>query len=429
MRDLLLGILIFSGLAWGLFSARGSIIILNWVWFQRPYDFSWGFWNTIPAFQIFLAVAIISNLLRGLLQFRFPLLLFIYIVFLFWITISTFLAYNSELAWITYKRFLPSMWVAPVFLFFSIHDLQLLKWVLWAFSGGVGLNAFKVSLALTASGGGHLTDQISGFVGDNNVFGLVLCLVLTILLGLRKTLPGKRWLQLSFYIFLGFIVLCIIYTKSRGALLSVGIIFLLSSLLSKKPARNLCLLVFLVSIIYMAIPASYFDRLSTLQDTKLDTSAMGRIENWQLSWNEALRYPFFGVGPDNHIYYNKSLQSEVQVRVAHSIYFQILGELGFVGLGIYLWFMGLGLWIFLKTSKSIVSIAKANPDLAWVQDLSSWMAYGYIGYIFGSGFLNMLYIEFPWYMVFYGSMLYPLVNRELRKNNLLRFGENIDSQK
>ena len=421
MRDIFLWIIISSGLAWGVFSAPGSIIFLNWIWFQRPYDFSWGFWNTVPMFQIALVVAIVSNLLKKQLHFRFPLILLVYISFLCCITISTFVAYNSERAWVTYKTFLPSMWVAPIFLFATIHDLRLLKLVIWISAGGIGINAFKASVSLTASGGGHLTDEISGFVGDNNVFGLVLCFVVAILLGLRRTLPKRRWLQLFFYIFIGFIILCIIYTKSRGALLSIGVIFVSSSLLSGKPVRNLCLFAFLVYISYIAIPSSYFDRFSTLQDTKADVSAIGRVENWALSWDEALKYPFFGVGPDNHIPYNKLIQNEVQVRVAHSIYFQILGELGFVGLGFYLWFVGLGLWILFRTWRAMIPLIMNNPDLAWVRDTAFWMMCGYIGYIFGSGFLNMLYIEFPWYAVFYGCMLWPLVDKELVKKKVLLY--------
>lgn len=419
MRDLLLSIAISSGLVWSLFSASGSIVILNWICFQRPYDFSWGFWNTQPLFQIALLISILSNLFRKQLRFQFPPLLGIYIAFLCCLTISSFLAYNSEHAWAIYKIFLPSMWVTPIIMFATIHDLQLLKWVIWVSAGGIGLNAFKTGLSLTASGEGHLTDQISGFVGDNNVFGLVLCLVVAIILGLRESAPKKWWLQILFYIFLIFIVLCIIYTKSRGALLSLGITLFLASLISGKPIRNLLLLLLIVYVGYQFIPSDYFDRFSTLENIEADTSAIGRFENWELSWNEALKYPFFGVGPDNHIPYNKLIQSKVQVRVAHSVYFQILGELGFVGLGLYLWFVSLGLWIFFRTWRAMIPVAISNPDLAWVRDVALWMMCGYVGYIFGSGFLNMLYIEFPWYVVFYGSMLWPLVNQELaRRKNL-----------
>lgn len=412
MRDLFLTIFIPLILIWSLFSPSISIIVLNWVCFQRPHDFSWGFWRTAPVFQIAIITAIISNFLGGKLNFRFPLLLIIYMFFLCCITISTLLAFNFEIAWITYKSFLPSMWITPLVMFASIHDLQHLKLVLWAFAGGVGVNAFKVGISVTATGG-HLTDEIAGFVGDNNVFGLVLCLVVPILLGLQRTVPKKWWLKPLFYISLIFITLCIIYTKSRGALLSMGIILFLGSFLSKKPVRNLCILFSLIFIGYLFIPSSYFDRLSTLQDIENDVSTKGRFENWVLSWNEALAHPFFGVGPDNHILYNKSLYPEVKIRVAHSIYFQILGELGFVGLTAYLCFVILGVLILYRTWRYMVITSIEYPDLLWVRDIAFWMFCGYLGYSCGAGFLNMLYIEFPWYVIFYGSMLKPLVEKEL----------------
>lgn len=65
----------------------------------------------------------------------------------------------------------------------------------------------------------------------------------------------------------------------------------------------------------------------------------------------------------------------------------------------------------------MIPIAKAHPDLAWVRDMAFWLTCGYLGYIFGSALLNMLYIEFPWYAIFYGSMLRPLVDRELAARN------------
>ncbi len=415
MRDLLLSGLFLASLAWSISSPSGSILVLNWIWFQRPYDFSWGLWNMLPMFQMAIVIAILSNWLRSRIRFRFPPLLIIYLAFLSWITISCFFAYDSDHAWSTYKAFLPSMWVAPIFLFSAIHDLNLLKKVLWVSAGGIGFNAFKVGLVITARGGGHLTDEMSGFVGDNNVFGLVLCLVVATLMGLRRSIPKRKSLLILFYIFVTFIVLCIIYTQSRGALVSLGIIFFLSSLLAGKPIRNLGFLALVAWVGYQVIPTNNFERLSTLQDVNSDESAKGRFENWRLAWRAALDHPLIGVGLDNHIIYNKAIQSDVQVRVAHSVYFQILGELGFPGLGLYLGFIGLGMWILFNTWRAMIPLVEVNPDLVWARDVAFWITCGYGGYIVGSGLLNMLFIEFPWYVIFYGSMLLPLANQEIAR--------------
>ena len=56
----------------------------------------------------------------------------------------------------------------------------------------------------------------------------------------------------------------------------------------------------------------------------------------------------------------------VGYRVAHSIYFQVLGEHGFVGLALYL---ALGVSTFLMGG-SIARRARDRPDLAWARDLA-----------------------------------------------------------
>lgn len=416
MRDLFLGVTIPAALIWALFSAPGSILVLNWIWFQRPYDFSYGTWATLPLFKVALGVAVISNLLHGQLRLRFTPLLWIYLVFLVWITISTFFAYDAEIAWETYWMYLPSMWVAPILLFATIHDLKLLRMVLWVSAGGIAVNAFKVGAVLTAQGGGHVTNQISGFVGDNNVFGLVLCLVVAMLMGLRTTLPAKTWVRGLFYVFLTFVLLTIIYTQSRGAFAAMGVILFMGSILSNRPFRNTLIFIAVVVAGYMAIPAENFERLTTVSDLSEDVSAEGRFQNWSLAWQEALEHPWVGVGLENHIPYNTDIvQPAVQVRVAHSVYLQILGELGFPALVLYLMFILTGFWSLVRTWRSMIPVAEKHPDLVWVRNTAFWMVCGYVGYSLGAGLLNMLYIEFPWYAIFYGSMLLPLVEQELQK--------------
>ncbi len=415
MRDLFLSLAIPGGLLYALYSASGSILVLTWICFQRPHTFSYGLWNRLPTFMLALGIAILSNVLRGQFRPKFPPILVLYLCIMLWITLSAAFAFDTKHAWDFYGIFVPALFVTPVVLFACVHDLGLLKKVIWVAAGSIAINAFKAGTSLTLRGGGHLSEQISGFVGDNNVFGLVLCLVVAILMGMRRTLPDTRWVKVLFYTIVAINVLCIIYTKSRGALLSLGIIMVLSSLLSGKAVRYLALLGAIVTIGYSLIPSTYFDRLGTLKDVSADRSAAGRLEAWVLSWDEALRHPILGVGPDNHMLYNAHLEVDVELRVAHSVYFQTLGELGFPALLFYLLFLGTGLVMLYRTWRMMVPLVQKHPDLVWVRDVSFWMACALAGYCFGAGLLNMLYIEFPWYMVMLGCMLMPLVKLELAR--------------
>jgi O-antigen ligase len=169
----------------------------------------------------------------------------------------------------------------------------------------------------------------------------------------------------------------------------------------------------------MAIPATYFERLNTFENIEEDHSAMARIHFWILSYHQAVENPIFGIGLDNHQDYNEemmpTLLGDEPNHVAHSVYFQVLAETGFVGLAIYL---GLAFWTFgvlhgaYRTARRA---RKTRPDLAWVEPVAFWMRNGWAGYMFGSAFLNMLPIDFPWYFMWYAHILPWVLKRELKR--------------
>ncbi len=415
MRDLILTLLIPAVLAWGLTSSRRSLYVLTWMCFQRPQDFASNFLAGLPLFQIALVLAVVSHLVRGDFRFRLSGTLALQVLFLLWVTVTTVLAFNAAHAWEFYLGYVPSLLAMPVIYMATIRDLPTLRAVIWIAAGSIALNGTKVGLAYALSGGGIITTQISGFVGDNNVFGLVLCVVVAIVYSLRATLPDKPWMLWALRAALLLNVLCILFTKSRGALLTLLIIGLIAALQSGRAVRNVFALLMACVVLYAALPSSYFDRVETLSDVRADTSAMGRLENWRLSLDEALENPAFGVGPDNHMLYNKAKGTDVVVRVAHSVYFQILGENGFPGLLLYALFLLVSISSIYRCWRLAQSAQTTRPDLRWVRDLSFALFCAFVAYSFGAGLLNMLYIEFPWDMLLLGSMLLPLLREELKK--------------
>jgi len=68
----------------------------------------------------------------------------------------------------------------------------------------------------------------------------------------------------------------------------------------------------------------------------VDESAMGRIYAWMAAWGMALENPFTGVGINNFYlnYYLFSPHWDGKNHAVHSTWFQVLGETGFVGLGL-----------------------------------------------------------------------------------------------
>jgi probable O-glycosylation ligase (exosortase A-associated) len=166
-----------------------------------------------------------------------------------------------------------------------------------------------------------------------------------------------------------------------------------------------------IPLAWLLMPETWTDRMASIQTYDQDASAMGRINSWWMAWNLALdRFPIGGgfaiYEPDVFMRY---APNPAIVLVAHSIYFSILGEHGFIGLALFLAVFGLtwlnGSWIIRNT--------KGRPDLEWALDLAAMCQVSLIGYLVGGAFLSLTYFDLPYYIVAILIVLRGLVRREL----------------
>jgi probable O-glycosylation ligase (exosortase A-associated) len=145
------------------------------------------------------------------------------------------------------------------------------------------------------------------------------------------------------------------------------------------------------------MPDNWSERMSTIQTYDEDKSALGSFSAWWVSWRIGLNYPF-GVGfnisrPELFAAY--SPYPELGTPVAHSIYFQMLGNHGFVGL-----FLFLGIWFTtLVYAQRVRKIAKGIPQAQWCVDLAGMCQVSIIGYLVGGTFLNLAYFDLPYYVM------------------------------
>ena len=77
--------------------------------------------------------------------------------------------------------------------------------------------------------------------------------------------------------------------------------------------------------------------MDTIATYDQDSSAMGRINAWWMAWNLASsQFVCGGYEIYNPTIFSMYAPNPFDVHAAHSIYFQILGEQGFIGLFLYL---------------------------------------------------------------------------------------------
>jgi probable O-glycosylation ligase (exosortase A-associated) len=83
---------------------------------------------------------------------------------------------------------------------------------------------------------------------------------------------------------------------------------------------------------------------------------------------------------------------EAGARAAHSIYFQVLGNHGFVGLGLFLL-----IWWLTWRHAGWLRVHAANiPQAQWCADLGSMVQVSLAGFFVGGAFLSLAYFDLPY---------------------------------
>jgi probable O-glycosylation ligase (exosortase A-associated) len=149
--------------------------------------------------------------------------------------------------------------------------------------------------------------------------------------------------------------------------------------------------------IYGFMPEQWFERMSTIRTYEDELSAKSRFDSWEFAYNLALNR-FLGGGFET--FRGRS--------DAHSIYFEVMGEHGFVGFGLFLM-----LWLFTwMAAGRIRRIGERTADMAWMGTLARMTQVSLVAYLSAGTFLGMAYFDYPYNLVlFVGVCMAILASR------------------
>jgi putative inorganic carbon (HCO3(-)) transporter len=171
------------------------------------------------------------------------------------------------------------------------------------------------------------------FLGDGNDYSMSVCVLLGFAVEMASVQTSKLK-KVLFWALLGVLVLAIIGTQSRGATLGMGAVFGYMWWRSPRKAAGVIVIILAAFAVLLYAPDVYFERMGTLSAPSEDSSAEGRLHAWRAGTKMALNN-VLGVGagnfPNNFPKY-RSADAPTRWMTAHSMYFLILGELGFLGL-------------------------------------------------------------------------------------------------
>jgi putative inorganic carbon (hco3(-)) transporter len=150
-------------------------------------------------------------------------------------------------------------------------------------------------------------------------------------------------------------------------------------------------------IVLPLMPDLWWARMHTIETYDQDRSALGRLNAWGMAWNLARDKIPFGGGMDIYTpeVFLRYAPDPTYSLAAHSIYFQVMGEQGFVGLFLFL-LTGALTW---RLAAGLIKRAVGSPEDQWAGELGAMVQVSLVGYAVGGAFLSLAWFDLPYDMM------------------------------
>ncbi len=435
MRDLfllaLLPVLLYA------MSKRPFVAVGMWLWTSLFYPNAWvyGMAAGVRYNLLFAAVAILGYLAwKPKPKVRFGLLGGLVITFFVWTTISSIFTVGLPVVvWDIWGR-LAKIVLLFVFVLLVLEKKLHVDFMLWCVVLSVGFYANVEGLKFIASGGHHKIAGMWGHVlSDRNELAIAFVMTLPICYYLLHEY-GSRWrlARLGLLGTIALLVIAVIGTQSRGGFIALTV---LGGYMFIKSDRKIVMgLVIAVLVVVVAQLASneWVARINTIEAADEDSSFMGRVVAWKMSFIMAVNHPIFGGGfksmeyvPNwielvNHFssyswfHTGDALPNPTHPRAAHSLYFQVLGEHGFGGLALYVSMLAVA---FFKAAR-ISRLAREQGAPPWLPLLATMLQLSIFSFALGAAALSFAYFDLTFAL--FGLVL--VVEQRLLPNAVSRVG-------
>lgn len=396
MRDILVTAIVLVWLFLILRRAHYGGYLWAWLSYMNPHKQCWGFAMNMPFVYASFLVTMVSMLMskepKRIPWTRETILLAFFMV---WMTITTFMAFYSDLAWEQWNKVL-KIQVGTFMTLMLINSPGRIRIFIWVICLSLGYYGIKGGIFTIVHGGTYrVQGPASTFFEGNNEMGLALIMTVPLMRYLHLVEP-RHWVKLGLAGAMYLTTIAAFGTQSRGALVALAAMGTMLWLKSRNKFMTALLLGVSVGAAVSIMPQEWWDRMNTIKSYEQDQSALGRINAWHTAFNvaksnitgggfEMFRYPTFKAyapNPNN-------------VHDVHSIYFEVMGEHGFIG---FFTFISLIILTWTKAS-SIIRACKRDPDKKWAADLAAMLQVSLVGYMAGGAFLGLAYFDYFYHLI------------------------------
>jgi putative inorganic carbon (hco3(-)) transporter len=396
MRDIVFSALVLGALPFILRRPQLGVMMYVWISVMSPHRYTWSFAHDFNWAMIVAVVTLVGALFSKDLK-RPPMSALIVALALFavWTTVTTIFAIDPSSAerWKALMKHMLIAFLIPM-LFHKKEDIHLLIWVI---AGSIAFYGTKGGIfTLATAGQGRVFGPVGSYIEDNNAIAAGIIMIVPLLRYLHLTTAQLylRWALVLVMIISGVAVLG---TYSRGAFLAV---FVMIAVLWWKGRNKLPVLLVILAAVPFALslmPEKWYERIETIKTYQEQGSAQMRFNSWGTAVNIA-NARLTGAGFEiatRPIYDRYAPDPSFPPQTAHSIYFEVLGGHGYVGLALYLFVLS----AFWFTANSIARAAKRRAEDAWAGHLALMMQVSLVGFGVGGAFLTLATFDVPYYLM------------------------------
>ena len=390
-----------------------GILVWSWIGLMNPHRLTWGFAYTMP-FAMLVAVATLAGAFltadkerRSIPAVRETwLLLWLWAVY----TATTLVALYPDEAyphWVRVSKILLFTFLTVVF----FQQRERFRWLLLVVALSLGFYGLKGAAWVLRTGG---SNQVMGppdsFIEGNTEIGLALNMTLPLLLFLARG-EQRPWLRKLMLTMFGASIVAIVFTYSRGAFLGLAVVLMMLFLRARRRLVGILAVALLALFVMMFVPERWFLRMDTIQAYEQDASSRGRLVAWGVAWGVALDRPLTGGGfwvlPREEIF-ERYAPGYPKVHSAHSIYFAVLGDHGFLGLALFIGLIVSCLVSLVRLRRSVGH----RPEAGWLVSYCEMTEASLVAYAVSGAFLTMAYFDLFYYLVSFVIILKGIAARE-----------------
>ena len=403
MRDLLVVAIVLASLPLAITRPFVGVVVFSWLGFMSPHRLGWGFAASLEL-SMFVAAATLVGLVLSNDRRPIPPVRETYLLVAFWVqtVLSSFMAYNQTDVWQDFSRLSKILLMVFVTVMVS-QSRDRLRILLIVASLSLGFYGLKGGLWVLVTGGeqGYVLGPDGSFIGDNNGLALALDMTLPILFFLALEETGR--LRMLFAVTGVLTLLTLPFTYSRGGFL--GLVIVLAMSLARTRWRWALMPAGVASalIAISFLPMRWLDRMGTIATYTEDGSAMSRLNAWRVGWGLAMDNPLVGGGfqvfPNREIWFKYVPEWDVRTTAfsAHSIYFQVLGEHGFLGLGLFI-------GVLVSALLSLRAVRRRarrlpNGDGAWLANCAYTVQTSILAFMVAGAFYNLAYFDLIYFLI------------------------------